>query len=74
MKTTNFERLFIISVSLVLNKLLLFWLIGASNIFVMLAMLALLIFNFMILAKSIDKMIDVYEKSKEKQARTTAQM
>ena len=71
MKTTNLERLFIIAVSLVLNKLFLFWLIGASNIFVMFAMLALLIFNFMILAKSVDKMIDAYEKSKYDKAKFT---
>ena len=65
MKTTNLERIFIIGVSLVLNKLFLFWLIGASNMFVMMITFAALILNFMILAKSIDKLIAVYEKSKK---------
>jgi len=74
MKITNLERVFIIATSLVLNKLFFFWLIGARNVFVMLVLLVLLIFNFMILAKSIDKLIDTYEKSKKKQTRTSVEM
>jgi len=61
MKTTVFERLFIIAISLTLNMLFLFWLIGASNIFGFLAVFALLVLNFMILAKSVDKLIAAYE-------------
>ena len=63
MKITTLERIFIIGVSLVLNKLFLFWLIGASNIFTMLATFALLILNFMILAKSIDNLLPQGESS-----------
>lgn len=74
MKTTNLERIFIIGASLVLNKLFLFWLIGASNMFVMFTMLGLLIFNLMILAKSIDKLVDAYEKSKKKKIRPSIKM
>ena len=68
MKTTNFERLFIIGTCLVLNKLFLFRLIGASNISALLVAFVLLILNFMILTKSIDKLIDAYEESKKEQA------
>jgi len=74
MKITNLERLFIMGTSLVLNKLFLFLLIGSSNIFVMFMTFALLILNFMILAKSIDKLIDTYEKSKKKQTRSSVEM
>ena len=64
MKIANLERLFIIGASLVLNKLFLFWLTGASNMFVMIVTFVALILNFMILAKSVDKFIDIYEKAK----------
>ena len=66
MKTAVFERIFIIGISLVLNKLFLLWLIGASNIFVLLGAFVLLILNFMILTKSLDKLITVYEEAKKK--------
>ena len=64
MKIAYLERLFIIGASLVLNKLFLFWLIRASNMFVMLVTFIALVLNFMILAKSVDKFIDIYEKLK----------
>ena len=69
MKTTSFKRLFIIGTCLVLNKLFLFRLISANNISALLVAFVLLILNFMILTKSIDKLIDAYEESKKKQAR-----
>jgi len=65
MKTRNIERLFIITTSFTLNKLLLFWLIGSKSIFVSSIAFILLILNFMILANSLDKLIDTYEKSKK---------
>jgi len=65
MKTTIFERVFIIGVSLILNKMFLFWLIGTSNIFGFLVAFVLLIMNFVILGKSIDRIVDVYEASKK---------
>jgi len=65
MKTTNFERVFIIGSSLALNKLFLFWLIGASNIFSFLVVFVLLIVNFMILARSIDKLIAAFTASRK---------
>jgi len=71
MKIINLERIFIIGTSLALNKLFLFWLIGASNIIEMVATFVLLILNFMVLAKSVDKIIDAYEESKKKQARSS---
>ena len=64
MKTTNLERLFIVGVCLALNKLFLFLLIGAGSIFVLLVAFVLLILNFMILAKTVDKLIDAYEELK----------
>ena len=67
MKTTNLERIFIIVVSLVLNKLFLIGLIGADSMIVMFIMLALFIFNLMILGKSVDKVVDAYERSRKKQ-------
>ena len=70
MRTTVFERLFIIGISLFLNKLFILWLIGASNILALLGAFVLLILNFMILAKSIDKVIDVYEESRKKRVKS----
>ncbi|MCL1990876.1 MAG: hypothetical protein FWG67_08320 [Defluviitaleaceae bacterium] len=67
MKVTNLERMFIIITSFILNKVFLFWVIGASTMFAMLMTFSLLIFNFMILAKSVDRLIDTYEKAKKKQ-------
>lgn len=61
----NFERVFIIGTSLALNKLFLFWLIGASSILGFLVAFVLLVLNFMVLAKSVDKVIDAYEASKK---------
>ena len=69
MKTTNLERIFICATTLTLNKVLLFWLIRAETMMVMLVTFSLLVFNFMILAKSVDKLIEVYEKSKKKQTK-----
>ena len=66
MRTTNIERLFIIATSFALNKLLLFWLIGSRGIFTSSITLILLVLNFMILANSLDKCIDTYEKAKKK--------
>ena len=74
MKITNFERLFIIGTTLFLNKLFLFWLIGASHIFSMFAIFVLLILNFMILATSIDKFIDQYEQSKKRKSLTAEEI
>jgi len=74
MKTTNLERIFMIGTSLVLNKLFLFLLIGSSNIFVMFVTFAFLILNFMILAKSVDKLIDTYEQSKKKQVKSNIEI
>ena len=71
MKTTTLERIFIIGISLGLNNLFLLWLIGAGNIFALLIAFIFLILNFMILAKSVDKLIDAYEASKKEQRRST---
>ena len=64
MKTTNLERAFIVGVCLALNKLFLCLLIGAGSIFVLLVAFVLLILNFMILAKTVDKLIDAFEELK----------
>ena len=71
MKITKFERVFIIGISLVLNKLFLFWLIGASSVFGFLVAFVLLVLNFMVLAKTVDKVIDAYEALKKKQISST---
>ena len=65
MRTTNIERLFIVIVSFILNKLLLFWLIGSRSILISSVSFILLTLNFMILASSLDKLIDTYGKSKK---------
>ena len=74
MKITNLERIFIIVTSLVLNKVFLFWTIGANNMFTLFVTFCLLAFNFMILAKSVDKLIDAYEKSRKKQTRSNIEV
>jgi len=66
MKTTNFERLFVVVVSFILNKLLLFWLIGSSSFSLSLMTFILLVLNFMILANSVDKAISSYAKGKQR--------
>ena len=74
MKITTLERIFIVIVSLVLNKLFLFWIVGASSMFVMFAMFALFVLNIMILAKSVDKLIEGYEQARRKQPRVSIKM
>jgi len=69
MKIMNWERLFIIAASLTLNKVFLFWLIRSNTLSVTVVVFALLALNFVVLAKSADKLIETYEHSKKKHAR-----
>ena len=74
MKSISWERIFICVASLLLNKVLLFWLIGTSNLLLVLVVFGLLVCNFIFLAHSVDKLIAQYEKSKKKQARPHIEM
>jgi len=62
----SFERIYTIAFTFILNKALILMFIGARSIIGMLAIFILFIINFMILAKSIDKQIDIIEMSKKK--------
>ena len=74
MKITTLERIFICVTTLVLNKALLFWLIAADNMLVMLSIFTVLVLNFVILAKSVDKLIEVYEQTRKEQAEPHIEM
>lgn len=65
MRSKNIERLLIVIASFILNKLLLFWVIGSKSIFIALISFTLLALNFMILANFLDKLIDTFEKFKK---------
>jgi len=65
MKITNWERLFIITTTLILNKVFLVWMIGGNDIWVRGMAFGLFMLNFIVLAKSIDKVIEGYEKTKK---------
>lgn len=62
----NLERFFIIGTSLVLNKIFLFWLVGDNTLMMRTVIFIILILNFMILAKSVDKVIESYEKKRKR--------
>jgi len=70
MKVMNWERIFIISTSVTLNKVFLFWLIRSNTLMMMAGAFTLFALNFVILAKSVDKLIEIYENSKKKRARS----
>ena len=67
MKVKKYEQILLIVGSLILNKFLLFWLISAEGMLSTLGFFGLVILNFMILAKSVDKMISHYEELKKEQ-------
>lgn len=65
MKITNTQRLFIVITSFILNKQFLFWLIRSKGFANSLIFFTLVVLNFMILANSLDKFIDTFEKVKK---------
>lgn len=71
MLVNYYERFFILAVTLVANVLLVFMLVGSSGMISNLLVLSLIIFNFMLLAKTMDKLINAYENFKNEKSSTT---
>jgi|GEM_PF-2209056 len=69
MKVMNWERIFIFVTSLTLNKIFLFWLIRSNTLMMMAIAFTFFALNFVILAKSVDKIIEIYEDSRKKRTR-----
>jgi len=53
-------------ISLILNKVLLSWLLDANDLFLVAVLLTVFVMNFMILARSVDKIVDHFKKMKRK--------
>jgi len=66
MNGIKLEKIIVALMSLVFNKVLLIWLINASNIFAMLAIFTLFAVNFTVLIKSFDQVIDIFESLRKK--------
>ena len=66
MKKMNWENVGILVVTVVLNKLLLFGLIGSTERILTFGFLVLVILNFIVLAKSIDKAMQKLQNVKKK--------
>jgi len=65
MKRINLEMLYVLVAALVVNKFLLFGLISATNRTLTIGLFVLVVLNFLVLAKSVDKVINDYQRSKK---------
>ena len=74
MKKINWENLYVLIAALIVNKFLLFGLISTTNRTLAMSFFIMIILNFLVAARFIDKMIQKYEQSKEKMNKTVLEM
>jgi len=65
MNKINLETLYVMVAAFVVNKFLLFWLISTTNRILTMGLFVLVVMNFLILAKSFDKVMISYQLSKK---------
>jgi hypothetical protein len=65
MKGINLDNLYVLVAGFIVNKFLLFGLISATNRALTIGFFVLVVLNFLVLAKSVDKLINNYQKSKK---------
>jgi len=74
MKNLNLENLYVLIVAFTVNKFLLFGLIYSTNRTLTMGFFVLIVLNFLVLAKTIDKMMKNYELSKKRKNNSLLEM
>jgi len=74
MKNLNLENLYVVTAAFVVNKFLLFGMISSSNRSLTMGFFVLVVLNFMVLAKAVDKLINNYQQSKKQKNNSILEM
>ena len=65
MKRVNLDNLYVLVAAFIVNKFLLFGLISATNRALTMGFFVLVVLNFLVLAKAVDKLMKNYERLKK---------